>query len=196
MIQDMPLPPHEPFTPTGRPEPGEYADYASADIAAVPGDDAIAALTQLQVQTTALFRALAEPAERGFTYAPGKWPLKTVLGHLIDDERIFIYRLLCVARGEDHELPGFDEKLYAHNAESEHRSLESLLAEYSVVRAATLALLRGLPSAAWHRRGRVNGYACSVRGLAFHIAGHELHHHRVVRERYVPLLGQGAAASD
>jgi hypothetical protein len=148
------------------------------------------------VQTTALFRALAEPAERGFTYAPGKWPLKTMLGHLIDDERIFIYRLLCVARGEDHELPGFDEKLYAHNAESEHRSLESLLAEYSVVRAATLALLRGLPSAAWHRRGRVNGYACSVRGLAFHIAGHELHHHRVVRERYVPLLGQGAAASD
>lgn len=185
-----------PSTPTGRPEPGEYADYASADIAAVPGDDAIVALVQLQEQTTALFRALAEPADRGFAYAPGKWPLKTVLGHLIDDERIFVYRLLCVARGEDHELPGFDEKLYAHNAESEHRSLESLLAEYSVVRAATLALLRGLPSAAWHRCGRVNGYACSVRGLAFHIAGHELHHHRIVRERYVPLLGQGTSASE
>ena len=187
----MPLIPGEPRTPTGRPEPGEYADYASTDIAAVPGDDAIEALAQLHEQTTALFRALAEPADHGFTYAPGKWPLKSVLGHLIDDERIFVYRLLCVARGEHGELPGFDEKLYAKNGGFERRSLESLLAEYTTVRAATMALLRGLPSAAWHRRGRVNGYECSVRGLAFHIAGHELHHHRIVRERYVPLLDQG-----
>ena len=184
----MPLIPRDTSTPTGRPEPREYAAYASADIASVPGDDAIAALAELQEQTTAFFRALAEPADRGFTYAPGKWPLKSVLGHLIDDERIFVYRLLCVARGEEGELPGFDEKLYAGNAESEHRALESLLAEYAVVRAATLTLLRGLPPAAWHRRGRVNGYECSARGLAFHIAGHELHHHRIVRERYLPLL--------
>ena len=186
--------PDAPRTPTGRPEAGEYADYATADIAAVPGDDAIDALAQLEERTTSLFRSLAEPAERGFTYAPEKWPLKTVLGHLIDDERIFVYRLLCVARGEEGELPGFDEKLYALNADSELRSLESLLAEYSVVRAATVALLRGLPSAAWHRRGRVNGYGCSVRGLAFHIAGHELHHHRIVRERSMPLLGEGSTA--
>jgi hypothetical protein len=184
----MPLIPTDPSTPTGRPEPGEYAAYASADIASVPGDDAIEALAQLQERTTALFRALAEPADRGFTYAPGKWPLKSVLGHLIDDERIFVYRLLCVARGEEGELPGFDEKLYALNGEFERRSLESLLAEYTAVRAATLALLRELPSAAWHRRGRVNAYECSARGLAFHIAGHELHHHRIVRERYLPLL--------
>jgi hypothetical protein len=178
-----------PLTRTGRPGPGEYADYASADIAAVPDDDAIEALARLAEQTTAFFRALAGLADRGLTYAPGKWTLKEVLGHLIDDERIFVYRLLCVARGEDGELPGFDENRYAAHGEFERRSLEGLVAEYEAVRAATLALLRGLPPAALARRGRVNGYACSVRGLAFHIAGHELHHHRVMRERYLRLLG-------
>ena len=176
------------YTRTGRPEPGEYAQYAMADIAAVPGDDAIEALVWLNEQTPASFRALAEAAERGLTYAPGKWTLKEVLGHLVDDERIFAYRLLCVARGEHAELPGFDEKRYAANAEFERRPLEQLIAEYSGVREATLLLLRGLPSAAWARRGRVNGYECSVRGLAFHIAGHELHHDRILRERYFPLL--------
>lgn len=178
-----------PRTRTGRPGPGEYAVYAGADIAAVPEDDAIDALAQLDEQTPAFFRGLAEPAARGLTYAPGKWTLKEVLGHLVDDERIFAYRLLCLARGEEGELPGFDENRYAAHGEFERRSLEELLAEYAVVRAATLALLRGLPPAAWARRGRVNGYGCTVRGLAFQIAGHERHHHRVVHERYLPLGG-------
>lgn len=171
--------------PTGRPLPGEYADYAGADIAAVPGDDAIEALIRLGEQTPAFFRDHSLELERGFRYAPGKWTLKDVLGHLIDDERIFAYRLLCVARGEDAELPGFDEHQYAAHAGAEARPLEELLSEYSVVRTATVTLLQGLPHAAWTRRGRVNDYACSVRGLAFHIAGHELHHLRVVRERYL-----------
>lgn len=184
----------QPSPRSGRPGPGEYADYASADIASVPGDDAVEALAQLRDRTTALFRSLAEPADSGFTYSSGKWTLKEVLGHLVDDERIFTYRLLCVARGENRELPGFDENGYASHAEFERRSLEGLLAEYTAVRAATLALLRGLPPAAWPRRGRVNGYDCSVRGLAFHIAGHELHHHRIVRERYLPPLGQGVSS--
>jgi uncharacterized damage-inducible protein DinB len=174
---------------TGRPEPGEYAEYASADIEAVQGDDAVEVLTRLADDTTALFEALADAADRGVTYAPGKWTLKEVLGHLIDDERIFAYRILCLARGERSELPGFDENLYAAHAESEQRTLDSLVTEYASVRSATLSLLRHLPSTAWARCGRVNGYACSVRGLAFHIAGHELHHHRIVRERYMPVCG-------
>jgi len=174
---------------TGRPEPGEYADYAGPDIAAVPGDDAIEALERVRHETTALFRLLAEPCGRGATYAPGKWTLKQVLGHLVDDERIFAYRLLCVARAEPLALPGFDENLYAAHAEHERCALEDLIEEYDVTRAATLVLLRGLPPDAWARRGHVNGYECSVRGLAFHIAGHELHHHRIVRERYLPTIG-------
>ena len=178
----------EPRPRSGRPLPGEYADYASADIAVVSGDDAIEALTQLAEQTPEFFRALAEAADRGLTYGPGKWTLKEILGHLVDDERIFAYRLLCVARGENGELPGFDENRYAAHARFERRLLEDLLSEYAATRAATVALLRGLPPAAWTRHGRVSGYGCSVRGLAFHIAGHELHHLRIVRERYIPLL--------
>ena len=174
---------------TGRPLPGEYAAYAADDIAAVPGDDAIDALIDLAQRTPAFFRSLATPAERGLTYAPGKWTIKSILGHLTDDERIFAYRLLCVARGEERELDGFDENLYAVSAQFDRRTLEDLLLEFAATRAATLSLLRGLPAEAWFRRGRVNGYGCSVRGLAFHIAAHELHHHRVIRERYLPLAG-------
>lgn len=181
----MTFPPADGHPPTGRPVPGEYADYAGADIAAVAGDDAIEALVRLGEETPALFRAHSQEAERGLRYAPGKWTLKEALGHLIDDERIYAYRLLCVARGEEAELPGFDENRYAAHAGAQQRPLEELLAEYGAVRAATVALLRGLPQEAWPRRGRVNGYECSVRGLAFHIAGHELHHLRVVRERYL-----------
>jgi len=181
---------------SGRPEPGEYADYAAADIAAVPGDDAVEALARLEHETRTAFRSLVDTAESGFAYAPGKWTVKQVLGHLVDDERIFAYRLLCVARGEDAELPGFDENRYVAHSEFEGRRLEDILAEYGVVRAATLGLLRGLPPSAWLRRGRVNGYECSVRGLAFHIAGHELHHLRVLRERYRPPSRATAARLD
>ena len=173
---------------SGRPRPGEFAEYVAADIDAVPGDDAIEALATLGDATVELFRGLADPAERGLTYAAGKWTIKEVLGHLIDDERIFAYRLLCVARGEPLELPGFDENLYAAAGEFKHRTLDSLLTEYRSVREATLRLLENLPLKAWLRRGHVNGYDCSARGLAFHIAGHELHHHRVLRERYLPLV--------
>jgi hypothetical protein len=105
-------------SPSGRPGPGEYASYASEDIAAVPGDDAIQALTWLAAETTALFRLFRESADRGLTYAPGKWTVKEVLGHIVDDERIFACRLLCVARGEEGELPGFDENGYAAHADS------------------------------------------------------------------------------
>jgi hypothetical protein len=111
--------------------------------------------------------------------------LKEVVGHLADDERILAYRALCLARGEVRELPGFEENVYVAGADFEQRSLASLLAEYRTVRAATLTLLTGLPGEAWLRRGMVNGYRASVRGLAFHIAGHELHHVRVLREKYL-----------
>lgn len=174
--------------PTGRPERGEFADYAASDIAAVPGQDAVTALALLENETRALFEACQELVERGLTYAPGKWTLKEVLGHIIDDERIFSYRALCVARGEEIALPGFDEEVYVASADFESRTLSSLLEEYATVRTATISMLSHLPVGAWTRLGTVNGYSASARGLAFHIAGHELHHHRVIRERYLPLL--------
>jgi hypothetical protein len=173
---------------SGRPLNGEFAEYAKPDIDAVPGDDVVAALEAGAKETLGLLENLSEVAVAGLTYAPGKWTLKEIIGHLADDERIFAYRTLCLARDDARELPGFDENRYTATAGFEQRSLAGLLAEYRSVRQATVALLIGLPADAWGRRGIVNGYAATVRGLAFHIAGHELHHLRVIRQRYVSKL--------
>lgn len=175
-------------SPSGRPEPGEFAEYAQEDIGFVEGDDAVEALVRLRHETVALFERFGE--EGGdLSYAPGKWTVKQVLGHLADDERIYAYRALCVARGDSRSLPGFDENAYATAARFEDRPLADLLEDYEAVRNASVTLFRGLDREAWLRKGMVNGYWASPRGLAFHIAGHELHHHRVLEERYLPLVG-------
>lgn len=169
---------------SGRPEAGEFADYAAEDMAYVAGDDAVAALVATSREVLALIESLSDEGVANLTYAPGKWTVKQVLGHLNDDERILLYRALCVARGEPRELPGFDENAYMAATNFESRTLASLAAEHKVVRAASLAFFRELTAEEWLRRGITNGYEASVRGLAFHIASHELHHLRVLREKY------------
>jgi DinB family protein len=170
---------------SGRPSDDEFAAYAKPDVDEVEGDDAIGALVSQRRRTVLLVESLDEQAVKGLTSAPGKWTLKEVLGHLADDERIFAYRALCIARGDARPLPSFDEKAYVESAGFEARPLATLLAEYRAVRHGTIALLSGLPPAAWLRRGVVNDYTASVRGLAFHIAGHELRHLRAIREKYL-----------
>lgn len=169
---------------SGRPLDGEFAPYAKADIDHVAGDDAIGALEAQGREVVTLLESLDEAAIVGFRYAPGKWTVKEVVGHLIDDERIFAYRALCVARLDAKPLPGFDENDYVVATDFEARPLSSLIAEYRVVRAATIALFQPLTEAEWQRRGMVNGYEASVRGLAFHVAGHELHHLRTLHAKY------------
>ena len=169
---------------SGRPQPGEYAAYAEADIDRVHGDDAVAALQRQELEFTSLVRSVDENRIAGLRYAPDKWTVKEVIGHIIDDERIFAYRALCIARGDRSPLESFDEKAYVAGANFEERPLASFLHEYSLVRGATIALLRSLTAEAWQRRGTVAGYEASVRGLAFHIAGHELHHVYILKERY------------
>jgi DinB superfamily len=169
----------------GRPEPGEYGAHAEADIARVAGDDAVAALAAQANDVQSLFGGLSDAAIAGLRYAPGKWTPKEVLGHFIDDERIFAYRALCIARGDPQPLPSFDENAYVAAANFEQRTLADLLHEYALVRAATIALFASLDEEAWLRRGTVTDYKASVRGLAFHIAGHEMHHLRTLRERYL-----------
>jgi hypothetical protein len=173
---------------SGRPQPDEYAPYAQSDIDCVAGGDAVTVLADQAESVLAVLRPLTEKQVSGLRYAPGKWTIKEVLGHLIDDERIFAYRALCVAREDRRPLPGFDENEYVRGADFEERQWGSLLAEYVMVRHATVAFFGGLAPRAWLHRGVVNGYEASVRGLAFHVAGHELHHLRVLRERYLPLL--------
>ncbi|HEV7922622.1 MAG TPA: DinB family protein [Thermoanaerobaculia bacterium] len=168
---------------SGRPERGEYADYAQSDIDYVAGDDAVAALTSQGEQVVALLSSMG--AVDGLTYAPGKWTLKEVVGHLIDDERIFAYRALCVARADKRPLPGFEEKEYVAATNFEARGLQSLIEEYRSVRAASITFFDGLTEEEWKRTGIVNDYETSVRGLAFHVAGHELHHLRTLTSKYL-----------
>jgi len=169
---------------SGRPEDGEYAAYAKSDIDYVEGDDAVAALRDQEQVVLDYFGAFTEETANGLTYAPGKWTVKEVLGHLVDDERIFMYRALCVARGESAPLPGFDENLYVTNSNFESRALASIIDEYRSVRRASITLFESLDDEASTRRGTVNGYSASARGLAFHVAGHELHHLRTLRDKY------------
>ena len=173
--------------PSGRPRKGEYAAYGEPDVALVEGDDAVAALLRQRALTVELFERFGEHGGR-LAYAPGKWTVRGVLGHLADDERIYAYRALCIARGDARPLPGFDENDYARAAAFDKRTFADLLADYEAVRDASITLFRGLDSEAWLRRGVANDHDVTPRGLAFHIAGHELHHHAIVRERYLPLL--------
>ncbi|MEP6492114.1 MAG: DinB family protein [bacterium] len=173
--------------PSGRAQPGEYASYGQDDIAFVRGDDIARALAEQCERVLTTLGGLDDGAVSGLRYAPDKWTLKEVIGHLADDERIFMYRLLCVLRNDARRLDGFDEKKYVAAARFEEQPLDSLLEEYRTVRAATVALLTGLTPEQWIRRGIVNGYEASVRGLAYHIAGHELRHLRTIEGRYLAM---------
>jgi uncharacterized damage-inducible protein DinB len=171
--------------PSGRPQPGEYAPYAQPDIDRVEGEDAVVALEAQLPDTLALLSTVPDRRAGTFRYAPRKWTIKQIVGHLSDDERIFGYRMLCLARGDKRQLRGFDEKAYMRRAGFRERSMTDLLEELRAVRMSTLAFLRGLPEPAWLAAGIVNGYPATVRGLAFHVAGHELHHRGILRERYL-----------
>lgn len=166
-----------------RPAPDEYAPFFHGYVALVPDGDVLGQIERQGASTRALF-ATVDESLGGHAYAPGKWTVRRVLQHVADGERLFAYRALCLARGERASLPPFDETLYAANDGSDQRSLRSIVEELASVRAATLTLLRGFDAAAWQRRGTVNGHPTSVRAQPWILAGHELHHLAVLRERY------------
>jgi uncharacterized damage-inducible protein DinB len=165
-----------------KPEPDEYLAYYGKYIALV-GDDAMAALRKQAAATPRLLKGVSE-SQAMFRYAPGKWSVKEVLGHVMDGERVFGYRALRFARADGTPLPGFDENAWVPAAGFERRTMTELAAEYEAVRAATLALFGSFDSAALVRRGAANNAEVSVRALAHIIAGHELHHVGLLRERY------------
>ena len=166
-----------------RPDADEYAPFYAGYVAAVPDGDIIPALARQCESFLSLLKDIGDE-KGGFAYAPGKWTIKEVIIHIADGERIFAYRLLRMARGDQTPLSPFDENAYAPMSEANDRSLASLLTEYATVRGATLALLRGLPETAWTRRGVASGKTVSARALAWISAGHAMHHERILRERY------------
>jgi DinB superfamily len=166
-----------------RPQPGEYAPYYDRYISLVPGEDILNTLDQQRRQTMLLLSG-RDDGDGDFRYAPGKWSAKEVLGHVCDTERIFAYRALRISRADATPLEGFEQDDYVRNGPFAHRPLADLVEDFIAVRRATLSLLRNLDEAAWVRRGTANKNEVSVRGLAYIIAGHELHHRRILEEKY------------
>ena len=165
-----------------KPEAGEHDPYYAKYIVRV-GDDALAALRAGSAATPRLLSGVTETQAR-FRYEPGKWSVKEVLGHLMDAERVWAYRALRIARGDQTPLAGFDENAWVPEGHFDSRPLPGLVSEYSTVRAATLALFASLEPEWLTRRGTAIGQEVSVRALAHIIAGHELHHVNLLRERY------------
>lgn len=166
-----------------RPAQDEYAPFYGRYVAHVQGGDIVRLLESELDATVNFFRAI--PADRTTAgYAPGKWSIREIVGHLCDTERIMTYRALRFARGDRTPVPGFEENDYVPTSGASVRTMENLLAELRAVRGATVALFGGLPAEAWRRRGVANGAEVSVRALAAIVVGHVLHHQGVVRERY------------
>ncbi len=170
-----------------RPTSGDYPPIFEPYISKVPEGDIFPHLARQLDDTLALIAGLTEQ-QAEFRYAPDKWSIKEMLGHLIDAERIFAYRALCFARNEAVPLPGFDENAYVAAADFDRRTLASLVNEYRVTRAATVAFFGGLPPEVLSRRGVANGREYSVRIAAAVIVGHERHHRAILAERYVARL--------
>ena len=167
----------------GRPEAHEYAPFYAGYIALVPGDDAVAALEAQRLHMMQLLSARSE-REGNFRYGPDKWSVKEVVGHLADAERVFTYRAMRIARGDQTPLAAFEQNDYVKNGAFGDRRLADLADEFAAVRGASIALFRSLSDAAWLLRGTASGKEVSVRALAFMTAGHELHHQRILEERY------------
>jgi uncharacterized damage-inducible protein DinB len=166
------------------PNTNEYAPYYEKYLSLVPPGDVLATLENQIKSSLSTLRGLSEE-QADSRYAPDKWSIKEVVGHIIDSERIFSYRAFRFARNDQTALPGFEQDDYVRAGNFGNRRLSDLVDEFELVRGSTLHLLRSLDDEAWLRRGIANDNEVSVRALAYILAGHEIHHMRIIRERYL-----------
>lgn len=167
-----------------RPSIEEYFPFHEQYIGLVGEGNVTALLAEQLASTTELLSDIPE-AQADYRYAAGKWTLKEVIGHISDNERVMAYRLLRAARGDRTPLAGYDQDEFMSGASFQSWSLAQIIEDYISVRKSTLALLRGLTDEAWLRIGVSNGGDVSVRAIAYIIAGHELHHLKIIHEKYL-----------
>ena len=168
------------------PAADEYDPYYASYIDRVEGKQLSLSLRQQRARVIELLSGLNDE-QAGYRYAPGKWSIKEVIGHLIDTERVFVYRAMSIARDEKQSLPGFDQDEYVVTGGFDSRSLESLKDEYEAVRNASVAFFESLDEASWLKAGMANDVSVSVRAIGYIVPGHEAHHLAILQERY---LGQ------
>lgn len=167
-----------------RPLHEDYPEYFHTYVKLVPDGAIKDILVEQQKITEELINTITD-TQANSRYAPGKWSLKEVFGHIIDTERIMSYRLLRIARGDQTPLAGFEENSYVDHAHYDQRSMSDLLEEYKSVRHASITLVNGLAEEAWDRRGIVNENPMTAGALAYVLTGHALHHLNIMKERYL-----------
>lgn len=172
------------MTTIGRPESTEYAAYYGRYISLVSEGEIVAILEQQRDSSAALLKSLSE-AQGDHRYAPGKWTIKELVGHVADTERVFAYRAAHISRGDPAPLPSMEQEIWSSGAESSRRTLQSLAEELTAVREATLALVRSLSPTQAMRRGVASNNEVTARAMAFLCAGHQEHHIRILKDRYL-----------
>jgi uncharacterized damage-inducible protein DinB len=168
-----------------KPEEGEYAPYTIMYIGLLPDDGLVLEHLRDNLKATTELILLIPEEKLSYRYAEGKWTIKEILAHIVDDERIYAYRALRFARNDRTELPGFEQDDYALHSGANERDVKDILSEFAAVRHATISLFEGLDERALKRSGVASGNVMSVRAAAYHIAGHELRHVQIIRERYL-----------
>jgi hypothetical protein len=168
-----------------RPGTGEYSPSFAGYVARVGQDEDILAVLASQLDQIITRLSPVPETRSGYRYAPEKWSIKEMVGHLSDTERVFSYRALRIARGDSTPLPSFDDQAYFPEQRAGDRTLADVVGEWGDVRRATVALFRNLPPHAWDRRGVASDQPVSVVALAYIIAGHLRHHLAVLEERYL-----------
>ena len=167
-----------------RPAEGEFLPYYERYIALVPSGDVLSTLEAQMAETQALLRSLSASIST-YRYAPGKWSVNELIGHVIDSERLFAARALRFARNDPTPLPGFEQDDYVRNSNFDAYPVAELASELDSVRRGSVFLFKHLEEPAWMRRGIANNAEVSVRALAYIIAGHELHHRQMLLARYL-----------
>jgi uncharacterized damage-inducible protein DinB len=166
-------------------EASEYAPYQASYITGV--DDAYTLTEELEISLHNFIHFVQDipMGKHDYRYAEGKWTIKEIIQHVIDAERIFAYRALRFSRNDTTELPGFDENSYVDNAHADNRGLQDLLTEMSAVRHANIMMFKSFTAEDLMRKGIASGYSVSVRAFGFLIIGHQNHHMRIFKERYL-----------
>lgn len=165
-----------------RPSPDEYSPFAAGYIGLVPNENVVELLEQSMNHSYELFTNLTD--EQGlYAYAPGKWTVKQAIGHMIDTERTFAYRAMVFSRSHI-ELPGFDQDVYVNNTDSNTRSIHDLATEFKLLRQSNIYMIRGFSEDQLLRDGIASNARFTVRAFVYMLAGHELHHYNIFKDRY------------
>jgi len=168
----------------GRPDASEFSDYQIGYVDKVTGSD-IMSFLQTQLDSMISLLSGLDESKANYKYAPDKWSVKELVGHMTDSERVFAYRALTFARNDATALPGFDQDPWVKQANHSLVPFQDLLDEFTHVRRSTVRLFGNLDADAWMRSGTANNRRITVRALAYVIAGHAQHHLEILKSRYL-----------